>query len=58
MFSAEVITDSQHLVDNWGDGAAHWWYYVPWIEKYVTRLCGRGGDSSSSSSSQTYKVLC
>ncbi|CAE7863050.1 unnamed protein product, partial [Symbiodinium sp. KB8] len=27
-FPTHVITDSQHLVDNWGDGAAHWWYYA------------------------------
>lgn len=25
----KVIVDSQHLVENWGDGAASWWYYVP-----------------------------
>ena len=24
----KVIVDSQHLVENWGDGAASWWYYV------------------------------
>lgn len=26
----QVIVDSQHLVENWGDGAASWWYYAPW----------------------------
>ncbi|CAL1154402.1 unnamed protein product, partial [Cladocopium goreaui] len=29
-FPTHVIVDSQHLVENWGDGAASWWYYVPW----------------------------
>lgn len=27
--AVQVIVDSQHLVENWGDGAASWWYYVP-----------------------------
>eukprot|EP00439_Symbiodinium_sp_Y106_P055575 s1637_g7.t1 len=27
-FPTHVITDSQHLVDNWGDSAASWWYYA------------------------------
>ena len=30
VIEAQVVVDSQHLVDNWGDGAASWWYYVPW----------------------------
>eukprot|EP00913_Durusdinium_trenchii_P007464 g7016.t1 len=27
-FPTHVIVDSQHLVENWGDGAASWWYYA------------------------------
>eukprot|EP00930_Biecheleria_cincta_P088365 TRINITY_DN77591_c0_g1_i1.p1 TRINITY_DN77591_c0_g1~~TRINITY_DN77591_c0_g1_i1.p1 ORF type:complete len:156 (+),score=39.17 TRINITY_DN77591_c0_g1_i1:107-574(+) len=27
-FPTHVVIDSQHLVDNWGDGAASWWYYA------------------------------
>mmetsp|Transcript_131605 Transcript_131605/g.328209 ORF Transcript_131605/g.328209 Transcript_131605/m.328209 type:complete len:170 (+) Transcript_131605:132-641(+) len=27
-FPTRVVTDSTHLVDSWGDGAAAWWYYA------------------------------
>ena len=29
MVRTKIVVDSQQLVDNWGDGAASWWYYVP-----------------------------
>mmetsp|Transcript_62490 Transcript_62490/g.101215 ORF Transcript_62490/g.101215 Transcript_62490/m.101215 type:complete len:166 (-) Transcript_62490:108-605(-) len=27
-FPTHSVVDSQHLVDNWGDGAAAWWFYA------------------------------
>mmetsp|Transcript_74817 Transcript_74817/g.178610 ORF Transcript_74817/g.178610 Transcript_74817/m.178610 type:complete len:157 (-) Transcript_74817:128-598(-) len=27
-FPSHVIVDSQHLVSDWGDGAASWWFYA------------------------------
>eukprot|EP00933_Yihiella_yeosuensis_P004359 TRINITY_DN108724_c0_g1_i1.p1 TRINITY_DN108724_c0_g1~~TRINITY_DN108724_c0_g1_i1.p1 ORF type:complete len:157 (+),score=39.61 TRINITY_DN108724_c0_g1_i1:96-566(+) len=27
-FPTHVVVDSQHLVDDWGEGAASWWYYA------------------------------
>ena len=39
----QVIVDSQHLVENWGDGAASWWYYVPCLQffKAATKILQR-----------------
>lgn len=27
-FPTRVVTDSTHLVDSWGEGAAAWWFYA------------------------------